>query len=92
MLVQSVTDEGSNVDQGREQFLACVFIAGSNESKFEGYRKKLADDCAGDQVSRHPETVEDAVAVMHANLDNHNDDVRKGANFAQTMAELSRVT
>mmetsp|Transcript_22958 Transcript_22958/g.34822 ORF Transcript_22958/g.34822 Transcript_22958/m.34822 type:complete len:305 (-) Transcript_22958:80-994(-) len=75
--------EGNKKKEGRDQFLACMFIAGSNKTKFENYREKLADDYAGDQVSRYPKTVEDAVAVMQAYLDNHQKDVNKGANFNQ---------
>ena len=66
-----------------------MFIAGFNKSKFAGHRKKFMDDCADDQVSSYPETVETAVAVMQAYLDNHSGEVSKGANFAQ--AGMSKV-
>ena len=82
-------DVGGDAEQGRNSFLACVFIAGSNKSKFAGYRKKLADDYADDQVSSYPETVETAVGVMQAHLDNHSGEVSKGINFAQ--AGMSKV-
>ena len=81
--------EKGDAEQGWNKFLACMFIAGSNKSKFEGYKKKLADDHADDKVSKHPETVELAVAVMQACLENHDDVSRKGANFAQV--DLSRI-
>ena len=83
------TDIEGDTEQGRNSFLACVFIAGSNKSKFAVYRKKLADDYADDQVSSYPETVETAVAVMQACMDNHSGEVRKGVNFAQ--AGMSKV-
>ena len=88
VLTQNTAIGGDN-EQGWDQFLACMFITGSNKSKFEGYKKKLADDYAGDQVSRYPETVEAAVTVMQAYLDNHGSEVSKGANFAQV--DLSKV-
>ena len=87
-LAQSKTI-GGDTDAARNRFLACMFIAGSNKSKFEGYRKKLADDYASDQVSRYPATVEDAVAVMQAYLDNHDSGNRKGTNFYQ--ADVSKI-
>ena len=71
-------------------FAWLVFIAGSNKTKFESYREKsLADDYAGDQVSRCPKTAEDALAVMQAHLDNHQKDVKSGANFNQV--DLSKM-
>ena len=87
VLAQSKTI-GGDTKKARNRFLACMFIAGSNKSKFEGYRRKLADDYASDQVSRYPATVEDAVAVMQAYLDNH-DGNRKGTNFYQ--ADMSKT-
>ena len=70
--------------------MARVFVAGSNETKFESNREKLADDyAAGDQVWRCPKTVEDALAVMQAYLDNHQKDVKTGANFNQV--DLSKI-
>ena len=66
-----------------------MFIAGSNKTKFESYGEKLADDYAGDQAWRHPKTVEDALAVMQAYLDNHQKDVKTGANFNQV--DLSKI-
>ena len=87
VLAQSETI-GGDTKKARNRFLACVFIAGSNESKFEGCRRKLADDHASDQASRYPATVEDAVAVMQACLDDH-DGNRKGTNFYQ--ADVSEL-
>ena len=63
--------KGSSNEQGRDQFMACMFIAGSNKTKFVGYKERLADDYAADKVSKYPKTVEDAVTVMQAYLDNH---------------------
>ena len=51
VLAQSETIRG-DTEKARNRFLACVFIAGSNKSKFEGCRRKLADDHASDQVTR----------------------------------------
>ena len=87
VLAQSETI-GGDTKKARNRFLACVFIAGPNKSKFEGHRRKLADDHASDQASRYPATVEDAVAVMQACLDNH-DGNRKGTNFYQ--ADVSEI-
>ena len=86
-LIGAVTKSGDN-KAGRDQFLASVFVAGSNRTKFEDHRKKLADDHADDQVSKHPKMVEEAVAVMQACLDDHTIKIR-GANFHQ--ADLSKI-
>ena len=66
-----------------------MFIAGSNKSKFEGCKKKLADDHADDKVTKCPATVELAVAVMQACSENHDNANCKGTNFAQV--DLSRI-
>ena len=66
-----------------------MFIAGSNKTKFESYWEKLADDYAGDQASRCPKTVEDALAVMQAYLDNHKRDIKMGAAFNQV--DLNKI-
>ena len=58
-LTVSVATGSDEEKKRRDQFLACVFIAGSNKTKFEGYRKKIADDHADDQASKHPKTVEE---------------------------------
>ena len=89
-LTSGIATGSNEVEEGRDQFLACVFVAGSNKTEFEGCRQKLMDDHADDQVSKHPKTVEEAVVVvMQACLDDHSIKIQEGTDFHQT--DLSEI-
>merc|ERR1712226_913639 len=68
--------------EGRSALLVCMFITGSNKM-FDGYKKKLADDYADRKVSNYPDSLETALPIMQAYLNNHGGAVKKGNNFAQ---------
>jgi len=74
--------------EGRSALLVCMFITGSNKM-FDGYKKKLADDYADRKVSNYPDSLETALPIMQAYLNNHGGAVKKGNNFAQL--DISKI-
>lgn len=70
------------------------WLTGLNRRRFQWLRKKLANDCACDDVAEHPFTMEDALAAAvqtHPGDCAGNCDVKSGLNFAQREAVVSGV-
>lgn len=59
------------------QFLACMFVVGSNKNSFDGFRNKPSDDHAcEDELSRPPiSMVEETLTIVETHKqDNHNNE------------------